>query len=382
MALTGSPDGPPLSGPAAIVGVLDEWARRLGPFAEVDGAALLGERAALAGFSRRGVQSCGGGSRLLAAADGWIALTVARPTDVEALEALLGEPFVTADWHRIAHIVGGQRVGEVRAQAMLLEIPVGVLGERLETDAPLVVHDDAVTRRAVDDLGGLLVVDLSSMWAGPLCGNLLTMAGAQVVKVESSARPDGARFGPQGFFDLLHAGQRSVAIDMRSPADRAALWALMRRADVVIDSSRPRALRQLGLSFDRLRDDGWCGVWLAITAHGLDGVNEMRVGFGDDAAVAGGLVAYHDDVPLFCADAVADPSTGLLGAVAVCEALAAGKGGRIAVSLAATAAHLARHVAETPAFTGRPPHAAAPRARRVVDAAPELGAHTAEVLGR
>ena len=64
------------------------------------------------------------------------------------------------------------------------------------------------------------MVELGSLWAAPLCGSLLAAAGADVVKVESIGRPDGARRGPPAFFDLLNGGKRSVALDLRpSPAD-------------------------------------------------------------------------------------------------------------------------------------------------------------------
>ena len=60
------------------------------------------------------------------------------------------------------------------------------------------------------------MVDLSALWAGPLCGDLLARAGASVVKVESTQRPDGARRGSRAFFDLLNGRKRSVALDLRS----------------------------------------------------------------------------------------------------------------------------------------------------------------------
>src|SRR5438445_440620 len=63
---------------------------------------------------------------------------------------------------------------------------------------------------------GARVVDLSAMWAGPLCASVLGMAGADVIKVEDPRRPDGARFGPPEFFDLLHAGHRSVVLALES----------------------------------------------------------------------------------------------------------------------------------------------------------------------
>ena len=58
------------------------------------------------------------------------------------------------------------------------------------------------TRTPARELTGLLVADLSSMWAGPLCGHLLARAGATVVKVESPRRPDGTRAGNQRIFRL------------------------------------------------------------------------------------------------------------------------------------------------------------------------------------
>jgi hypothetical protein len=68
-----------------------------------------------------------------------------------------------------------------------------------------------------------LVVDLSSLWAGPLCTQLLQDAGARVVKLESAARPDGARFGAPAFFDLLNAGKASVALELATQHGRDAL---------------------------------------------------------------------------------------------------------------------------------------------------------------
>ena len=61
------------------------------------------------------------------------------------------------------------------------------------------------------------VVDLSALWAGPLAASLLQRNGAEVIKVEDTRRPDGARRGDAAFYDLLNAGKRSVALDLSSP---------------------------------------------------------------------------------------------------------------------------------------------------------------------
>jgi crotonobetainyl-CoA:carnitine CoA-transferase CaiB-like acyl-CoA transferase len=193
-------------------------------------------------------------------------------------------------------------------------------------------------------LDGALVVDLSSMWAGPLCARLLGRGGARVVKVETPDRPDGARAGNRDFFDWLHAGQQSVALDFRSAAGRDALGALLAAADVVIEASRPRALEQAGLA-PAQRPHRAGQVWLSITGYGRG--RPDRVAFGDDAAVAGGLVAWvlgpggggHE--PVFCADAVADPLTGVCGALAVARSLADGGGQLIDLPMRAVAAGFA-----------------------------------------
>ena len=96
------------------------------------------------------------------------------------------------------------------------------------------------TPRDEDDVP--LVVDLSSLWAGPLCAHLLGLAGARVVKLESTRRPDGARSGPPDFFSLLNAGKASVALDFGTRCGRGKLRRLLERADIVVESARPRAL--------------------------------------------------------------------------------------------------------------------------------------------
>ena len=62
------------------------------------------------------------------------------------------------------------------------------------------------------------------------------------------------------------------------------------------------------------------GVWVSITGYGRQEPGREWIAFGDDAAVAAGLVAWHQERPYFCADAVADPLTGITAAVAALEA--------------------------------------------------------------
>ena len=196
-------------------------------------------------------------------------------------------------------------------------------------------------------IGDLRVVDLSSLWAGPLCSRVLTDAGAHVVKVESTGRPDGARFGNRPFFDWLHDGQSGRSIDFASTSGIAELKDLIDTADVIIEGSRPRAFEHLGIEPLDVVGARPGVVWVSITAYGRTGPWRNWSGFGDDAAAAGGLVDRLDGTPRFVGDAIADPLTGLVAAAAVLDAVAEGGGVHIDVAL--------REVARRVALVGRLP---------------------------
>lgn len=497
MALTGRPGGPGLGPPPGFVArlravgeTIARCSSQLGRPVDVDVLALLGERAALAGLRRGGAVSCGGAARLLPTADGWLAVNLPRPDDLDLVPAWLADlafPTATASpdrpeggaggwperithrngtqsapaplrpvarrleagprqlsgpprevvlrpegaaggvasgvWAAIARVVATGGAEPLAERARLLGLAVAALPGAPEVaptacgplaglpvaataagaGVPLVSTTAAVppvTLAPLRPLGRLLVVDLSSLWAGPLCTHLLQAAGARVVKVESIHRPDGARLGPAAFFDLLHAGQESVAVDFRTADGRAALRRLIEAADVVVEGSRPRALEQLGISAEAVlwpdtgspsgaaaAPRGGPRVWLSITGYGRTAPGRDWVAFGDDAAVAGGLVARDDAGPCFLADAVADPCAGLAAAAATLAALAAGGRWLLDVSLGDVAAHLAapsgspagstaRGVALPPAgLVAEPPRARTPKGR-----APLVGEHTDALL--
>ena len=367
MRLTGDPTGPPLVAPDDVVEAIEALGAPLG----VDALALLGERAALAGLARDGQVSCGGAARLLPTPDGWCAVSLARPEDVELLPAWLGiDVAPEADpWAPVAErLAGADDARSLVAFGRELGLPVAVVGE-------VEAGGDPVAAVSLGDAPPLdrppMVVDLSSLWAGPLCANLLGLAGAEVVKVESIHRPDGARHGPQAFFDLLHGGHRSVALDLHATDGVAGLRRLLADADVVIEASRPRALHQLGIDALDPTAHG-AKVWVSITGHGHD--QPMAVAFGDDAAAAGGLVAWSEDgQPRFVADAVADPLTGITAAARTLALLAQGGRWLLDVAMSRVAASVAAPGRPT-WVPGQPGEAADPHARPVATKAPRLGA--------
>lgn len=341
MALTGwpgqdplPPPGPVLERAAAAAADFTRWAARWGTPPSVDVPALLFGRAALLGLERRGRISANGTCRLLRAADAWFAVNLARADDLEAVPAVVGRTLAATEdpWAALGDVATRTTADTIVDDAQLVGIPAAVLasvGPAADPVSWTPVGGPAVTRPP-------RIIDLSAMWAGPLCGRLLRSAGAEVVKVESPGRPDGARAGHPGFWNWLHGGQEILIVDLETRAGVAHLEELIAGADAVIDSSRPRALAQLGIRAEERA--GPRLTWISITGYGRAGPWAGRVAFGDDAAVAGGLVARdsHGE-PVFCGDALADPLSGIVAAAAGARAVATG-GGLVSVAMAEVAA--------------------------------------------
>ena len=371
MSLTGLPDQP-LGPPDGLVEGIDRLARS---FPRLDGLALLSERAACMGLWRRGATSCGGSCRLLPTADGFMAVSLPRVEDMEAVPAWLEldvtPSSVPAMWSAVASNLRHGDPPVLLERAELLGLPVAMVAQSADQigvrrsslgDAPPPARPHRTGRgRPLGAVGG------PAVWRPPC---LHRRHGAQG-RVDTATRRVSPR--PARFFDLLNGRKRSVALDFKDRDDVRILHELVRRADIVIEASRPRALAQLGLDGPELVRNGGTRLWVSITGYGRA---SNRVAFGDDAAASGGLVVWKDQVPLFCADAVADPVTGLTAADACLEALASGGRWLLDVSMSAVSATLAGPTLHAP----RELAVAHPRARPVVASAPALGADTARTL--
>lgn len=400
MALTGADDGPPLLSTGCVAScaqaALQTFVAVTGAtgLAGLCGARLLAERAAIAGHRRRGRRSSGDSCRLLDTRTGPIALNLARPDDVALLPAWLETPVGVDVWGDVSKELANRDGRELVARGSELGLAVAELGET-PSGAPLVRIAVRGTDHGPGPDGRPLVVDLSSLWAGPLATHLLERAGARVIKVESTTRPDGARLGPPAFYDLLNAGKQSIALDFRSRDDIAVLDKLLERADIVVEASRPRALRQLGIEAEHYvrRVPGL--TWLAISGYGRDEPFAHRVAFGDDAAVAGALVA-HDPArneTVFCSDAIADPLTGIHAALAAYGSWRVGGGRLLDIAMANVAAHVrgfaampddARVTRENDEYTvvcgGRKHRVDEPLSRRAEGKAAALGRDTRAIV--
>lgn len=344
MALKGGPARPPLLPPLGAPGKLDavvsEIARltaSAGTRIDIAWEAALAGRAAILGLGSAGRTSANGSCRLMESLEGDVALNLPRDDDLALVAALTSDPSAEErPWEAAADLARSVPAAEFVSRARLL----GLAASRPSERAP--GHSYTQARRGparTADAGGRwTVVDLSSLWAGPVTARVLAEAGASIVKVEDPARPDAARQRPE-FYSWIHpVDETSAHVSFESASGRRDLRELLETADVVIESSRPRALEQMGLAPEQLRFPAG-QIWLSITAHGRCGPPREWTGFGDDTAVAGGMYCLDADGRAeFCGDAIADPVTGLVGALAVLRCRAAGGGHHIDISLSGATA--------------------------------------------
>jgi len=349
MHVTGRAGGPPLIAPVALTTMADtalSMLRTKRPgLGSVIGAQLLGERARLMNLARGGAMSANGSCRLLRCADGTLALNLPRDDDWDLIPALLcGQP--VQDWSALAELLlslsaaslveRGRQLGLACAQVLPPPFAPPFRIERFEAGRSTPVPP--------------LVVDLSSLWAGPLAGSLLAAAGAKVIKVQSTHRPDGGRYGHPEFYALLNGDKTEHWLDLRSIAGQRELRELISHADIVIEGSRPRALRQMGIEARDVAGSG--ATWISITAHGRQGQSGETIGYGDDAAIAGGLGQRMEaawGMPMFAGDAIADPLTGIMAALLAWTAWESGGGSLIDLALADVVAFACRFGARTDA---------------------------------
>jgi crotonobetainyl-CoA:carnitine CoA-transferase CaiB-like acyl-CoA transferase len=192
-------------------------------------------------------------------------------------------------------------------------------------------------------LSGVTVVEFASYVAGPYAGGLLSDLGADVVKVEVPPRGDPYRGWASGnyssMFCSLNRSKRSIVADLKTERGLEVARALVERADVVLENSRPGAMERLGLGYDQVRETNPGVVYCSITGFGLDGPAHDRPGYDTVGQAMSGLMSLLTDLedPQPMGVSISDHLAGLFAAYGILAALAAkartGEGQRVDTSL-------------------------------------------------
>ena len=306
--------------------------RNLGQAVSVDATALL-QRDASLGLTAPGLWSPNRHSRMVEALDGCMAVSLAREDDVRTVPAWTGCAPDDDPWNAVIGYLAKTPCDIALADGQMLHLPVAIVNETRSAPSPRL----RFAKRADH---ALKAIDLSALWAGPLCGGLLAAAGVKVTRVESPTRPDPTPLAAPALHQRLNGQKATQTMALCDPR----LLDAIGETDILITSGRPYALARHGLSEEVIFAINPSLIWVAITAHGWRGEAAMRTGFGDDCAAAGGLVAWERGAPHFIGDALADPLTGLEAALAAIRAIEAGESGLIDMALAQTAAGYASRI--------------------------------------
>ena len=172
---------------------------------------------------------------------------------------------------------------------------------------------------------GLRVLDLTAFWAGPSATHILAMLGAEVIHLESTTRPDGARmiagipvtedqwWERCPVFRALNTNKKGVTVNFQSERGRELLRKLIARCDVIVENYTPRVLDQIGLDYEGLRALRPDIVMVRMPGFGLTGPMRDNPAFAyviEDAAGLTWLTGYPDDSPVE-PYSLGDPNAGL-----------------------------------------------------------------------
>lgn len=196
-------------------------------------------------------------------------------------------------------------------------------------------------------LAGVRVLDLSRVFAGPLCGMVLADFGAEVIKVEHPGRGDdtrdwGMRIGKTEttYYNSMNRNKRSITVDLQTPEGVKIIHGLLPQCDVVVQNFKTGGAEKLGLGYEQLKAIKPDLIYCSVAGYDSSGPEAKRPGY--DLVIQGesGLMALNGEAntpPLKFGVAVVDLMTGMYAAQAVLAALfqrtRTGKGRHIEMAL-------------------------------------------------
>lgn len=184
-------------------------------------------------------------------------------------------------------------------------------------------------------LDGIRVADFTWVWAGPHATLQLAHLGAEVIRVESLARPCVTRLLPpwpdgqpgvnrSGYFNQFNQGKRSVVIDLKSAEGVEIAHRLVRCSDVATENFAAGVMDRLGLGYHALRRVNPRLIMIALSGYGATGPESEFVSYGPAQVPLSGmssLTGYRGWPPMHVGISYGDPNGGMHGAFSILAAL-------------------------------------------------------------
>ncbi len=197
-------------------------------------------------------------------------------------------------------------------------------------------------------LAGIKVIDCSRVLAGPYCCELLSLLGAEIIKVESHAGDEGRLWPPHNgdmgsSFLALNANKRSIAVDLKSPDGVEIVKNLAAEADVLVENFKTGDMERFGLGYDDLKALNDRLVYTSVAAFGREGPKAKALGYEALLQAYSGVMGITGEpggMPVRCGVSFLDMGTGVMAALATVTALFrrefTGTGGKCITSLLGT----------------------------------------------
>ena len=208
-------------------------------------------------------------------------------------------------------------------------------------------------------LEGIRIIECTGWWAGPIAGQTLAQLGADIIKVESTQRPDGMRFASVKpptedkwwewgmVYHGVNTNKRAITLNLTDPEGRAVLEKLVATADVLIENYTPRVMDNFGLTWEHLSAVNPELIMVRMPGFGLSGPWRDNTGFAQTMEQMSGmayLTGYPDEPPQI-PRGPCDPVAGLHASFAVLLALEerrqSGKGKLVEVAMIDAALNVA-----------------------------------------
>src|SRR5258708_27866153 len=182
-----------------------------------------------------------------------------------------------------------------------------------------------MTQTSNGPLSGTLVIDLSRILAGPYCTLLMAEMGARVIKVEPPKGGDDARaYGPfvngrSTYFASVNRGKQSIALDLKTDADRKVFEKLLAKADVLVENFRPGTMEKLGFGWEQLHGKFPKLIYASASGFGHTGPNSKDPAYDMVVQGMGGIMSITGQPgqpPVRIGMSIGDIGAGLYTAIA------------------------------------------------------------------
>ena len=180
-------------------------------------------------------------------------------------------------------------------------------------------------------LAGIRVADFSHVMAGPFASHLLRLMGADVIKIESRKGDQFRNYGSNRAFDGMspafiaaNVGKKSIALDLKDPADKDIARRIVAKSDVLLENFRPGVIARLGFAYEAVREWRRDIVFCSVSGYGQQGAQRDWPAIDNIVQATSGMMMLsgaEGDPPVRIGFPIVDTLTGQTAAVAILGAL-------------------------------------------------------------